>query len=151
MADPVVQYFASDDITELNDGNPENFGSIIMGHSSDEEEIHIWNDKDGVNGSTPMYNTRIKIVTETGLDNGDNLQDGSELVTNQWVKGKSVTNNDAEYTLLGNAAILTLGDIQPNAFHAIKLQEVVPADATTVPPNGNINFKLYVLYDLTND
>jgi hypothetical protein len=151
MADPVVSYYENDDTTQLNDANPEDFGNVIMGHSSAEKEIHIWNDKGAVAGSTPMYNTRIKIVTETGLDNGDSLENGSELAGNQWIKGKSVTNADAEYTLLGNAAILTLGEIDANSFHSIKLQEVVPDDATTVPPSGDINFKVYVLYDLTND
>jgi len=151
MVDPVVSYFESDDTTELNDLNPEDFGAIIMGHDSAEKVIHIWNDKGGSAGSTPMYNTRVKIVTENGLDSGDTLEDGQELVGNQWVQGKSVTNDDPSYTALGNGVELTLGDIASDAFHSIKLQEVVPVDATTVPPSGDISFKLYVLYDLTND
>ena len=112
MADPVVSYFKSDDITELNSLNPEDFGEVIMGNSSAAQEIHIWNDKGGSAGSNPMYNTQIKVVTATGLDSGDTLEDGSELVTNQWVSVKSVTNDDPAYTLLGNGAVLNLGTIK---------------------------------------
>ena len=148
MADPVVSYFKSDDITELNSLNPEDFGEVIMGNSSAAQEIHIWNDKGGSAGSNPMYNTQIKVVTATGLDSGDSLEDGSELVTNQWVSVKSVTNDDPAYTLLGNGAVLNLGTINGNADHIISLIEIVPSDATPVPPNGDIAFELEVLYDL---
>ncbi|MCE7699477.1 MAG: hypothetical protein K8E24_011970, partial [Methanobacterium paludis] len=84
----------------------------------------------------------------TGADNGDTLANGEELVNNQWIQGKSITNSDASYTLLGNGATLTLGDIAANSFHSIQLLEVVPANATPVPPDGNITFELEVTYDL---
>jgi hypothetical protein len=149
MADPVVSYYESDDTTELNTANPEDFGNIIMGQESDPKVIHIWNDKGGGAGSTTMYNVRIKIVTATGLDSGDTLANGQELVEDQWIEGKSITNNDVSYVPLGNGATLELGNIAANAFHSIELKEIVPSDATSVPPSGDITFELYVLYDLT--
>lgn len=149
MADPVVSYYESDDTTELNLSNPEDFGDIIMGHASDPKVIHIWNDKGEVAGSTPMYNTRIKIVTETGLDAGDTLANGKEVVENNWIGAKSITNEDVSDTLLGDGIELALGTINADAFHSIELLETVPEDATSVPPSGDISFKLYVLYDLT--
>ncbi|MBZ2166289.1 hypothetical protein [Methanobacterium spitsbergense] len=149
MADPVVSYYEEDNIVELNISNPEDFGDVIMGHSSDPQVIHIWNDKGSGAGSTPMYNTRIKIVTETGLDSGDTLENGREVVQNKWIDGKSITNEDVSYTELGGVTTLALGTINANSFHAIELIENVPSDATSVPPNGDIAFKLYVLYDLT--
>ncbi|MCE7699673.1 MAG: hypothetical protein K8E24_012970, partial [Methanobacterium paludis] len=124
MADPVVSYYKSDDTTVLDStSNPEAFtlngSGLIIGQTSDPNVIHIWNDKGGAAGSTPMYNTKVKIVTATGADNGDTLPNGEELVTNQWIQGKSITNSDANYTLLGNGATLSLGTINSNTFHSI--------------------------------
>ena len=59
MADPVVSYFKSDDITELNSLNPEDFGEVIMGNSSAAQEIHIWNDKGGRVFLVGVANRRI--------------------------------------------------------------------------------------------
>jgi hypothetical protein len=42
-----------------------------------------------------------------------------------------------------------LGDIAADDFHSIELIEVVPIDATPIPPSGDVTFELYVLYDLT--
>ena len=152
MADPVVSYYESNDTTELNTGNPEDFGNIIMGQASDPKVIHIWNDKGGVAGSTPMYNVRVKIVTATGLESGDTLANGQELVSDQWIGCKSLTPTEDElYTLLGDGAILELGTIEADAFHSIELVETVPSDATSIPPSGDVTFELYVLYDLTED
>ncbi|MBZ2167018.1 hypothetical protein [Methanobacterium spitsbergense] len=149
MADPVVSFYKEDDITELNDLNPEDHGSAIIGSESEPQIIHIWNDKEAVAGSTPMYNVKIKVVTELLGDSGGENADGAELVEESWGYIKSITNEDVEYTQIGAGTEFIIGEIDSDNFVSIELKIDVPSDATPIVPDGDIRFKLAVIYDLT--
>jgi hypothetical protein len=148
MVEPIVSFYEETDTTELDDDNPEIYGTVIFGLSSEPKVIHIWNDKGGGAGSTPMYNTKIKIVTLTGVETGDTIADGQELVTGKWVGVKSLTNSDVDYTLLGDGVEMVLGDILTNTSHNIECKINVPLGATPSPPDGEIFFELQVIHSL---
>ena len=119
---PVIQLFLSDDVTEIKTGSPENFGSISAGNIGSEVEIHIWNDKGGSNGSATLQSVTFTALTNTGQTTGDTNQNGQQLVTEEWLQVKSVTNGDTGFTAVGGTVTKTLADIASNTYHVIKLR-----------------------------
>jgi hypothetical protein len=147
MADPIVSFYKEDDITELNDLNPEDHGTVIIGGSSETQIIHIWNDKGAVLGSTPMYNTKLKVVTEQLLDSGGSEEDGKELVEETWAVVQALTPT-GDSLQLGNGVEYDIGQIDSDTFVEIEIRIDVPSDATPLTPDGDIRFKIAVLYEL---
>lgn len=153
MVNPVITFYKADDATQMDDTNPEDYGTVFTGNASSPVEIHLWNDKGGSAGSNPAYNVNVKIVTATGEDSGDTIANGQEVVTNSWIGIKSLTNDDTDFTTVGNGTLKTLGTIAPNSDHIIQCVANVPDNADPAPtgtPNNDITFELEVLYTLTS-
>ena len=152
MVNPVITFYKADNSTQMNDSTPEDYGTVFTGNASSPVEIHIWNDKGGSAGSNPAYNVNVKIVSATGLDSGDTIANGQEVVTNSWIGIKSITNSDTDFTEVGNGTLKSLGTINPNSDHIIQCVATVPDNADPAPtgtPNNDITFELKVLYTLT--
>lgn len=141
MVAPVIQLFLADDSTEIKTDNPLSCGSINAGSAGNEIELHIWNDKGGTNGSETLSGVTITTLTTTGQTVGDTNQNGQELVTDEWLQVKSVTNGDTGFMAVGGTVIKTLADIASNAYHVIKIRINPDINATGL---DNISFELKI-------
>jgi hypothetical protein len=153
MVNPVITFYKADDATQMNDTTPEDYGTVFTGDASSPVEIHIFNDKGGSAGSNPAYNVNVKIVSATGLDAGDTIVNGQEVVTGSWIGIKSITNSETTFIPVGNGTLKSLGTLNPNTDHIIQCVATVPDGATPAPsgtPNNDITFELEVLYTLTS-
>lgn len=113
MAAPVITFTASDDATGIDaTTNPDAIGTLQAGAASATKEIHIWNNKAGISNVSTAGNVKITTVTKTGLDSGDTIANGKEVVEQKMIKVKSLTNEDTVYTAVGGATTLTLADIR---------------------------------------
>lgn len=148
MAAPVVTFYEDDDLTELNNSNPLDFGTVDAATTSDEIEFHIWNNKGGGTIVSDMENVRITEVTKNGLSSGDGAANGEEMVEDKWLLIKSLTNSETTFTAVGGATTHTLDDISgavSGACHEVVGKVAIPSDATA----GQIESKTRILYQYT--
>jgi len=112
MTAPIIEIYRENDLTKITDGDPDNIGTVQAGSSSSEAELHIWNNKDGTSDVSTAENVRITTVTKNFYESGDMVENGSEVVENQMLQVKSITNGEEEYTAVGGPVTHELGDIR---------------------------------------
>lgn len=110
MTAPIIKWFESNDTTELNEDNPDDFGIVQTGDESETKEIHIWNNKDGTEDVSTAENVRITTVTYTGLESGDTVANGKEVVERKMVKVREIS--ETIFTAIGGAVTKSLPNIR---------------------------------------
>lgn len=113
MADPVVTFYDIDDLNEMNDTtSPDIVGTVSAGSTSAPAQINIWNNKEGASDVSKMENVRITTVTTNGLNEGDTIANGKEIVENQILAVKSLTLEESVFTNIGGVNTKALADIR---------------------------------------
>jgi hypothetical protein len=134
MADPIISFYESDNITVMNAGNPLAFGNIAQGQTktptdSEQYPFHVWNDKGG-GGSATMTGVEIGMLDVTGGAVGEHITGKYyEMKSN----GSSGCADDAQsdFTAVGGTGNkLALGDIPANACRKIYVRLAFPAGGT---------------------
>lgn len=139
MAAPVITF--TDDhenvITSLD------FGTVDAGTISSETEIHIYNNRLGTINIADAINCSITSKTYGGLDSGDTIQYGQEILDYQIieVKNTSLENPDTVFGKIGGSQVFSIGanvrGTIPSSpvgsnFAILKLRANVPSYSTAV-------------------
>lgn len=139
MAAPVFSY--TDDhenvITSLD------FGTVDAGTTSAETEIHIYNNRSGASSIAEAVNCTLTTKTYNGLDTGDTIQYGQEIIDYQIIEAKntSLENPDTTFTKIGGTQTFGVGASSRGTipstpagsnFAIVKLRAAVPSFATAV-------------------
>jgi hypothetical protein len=132
-----------------------NFGVVDAGNQTGGVPIRIWNNFSVAQGIADAQNPQITTKTYNGLDSGDSVQNGNEVVVNQMIGAQCTSAGQTAYTQIGGPNTLGIADSPPPAgqsytpvisgsggFAALLVRATVPASATA----GNISFLLRVLY-----
>lgn len=118
MTVPIIKLYDANDIDEITNANPDNVGTVTAGDNSTDRELHIWNNKGGSTDVSTAENLRITTVTLNFEEGGGEPSGGREIVEEQMMSVKSLTNNEEVFTSVGGAISHLLGDIRGNLLEA---------------------------------
>ena len=132
-----------------------NMGVVDAGNQTLGFSVRIWNNQAGANNISDAINPTITTKTYNGYDSGDSVQDGEELVVNQYIQVQNISAGQTSYSAIGGPNVLSISDSAPqpgnsppppvihsNSFAACLIRCAVPASATA----GNISFLFRVAY-----
>ena len=149
MSDAIITLRNSTDTQELSSVS---FGTVDKGSTSEEITIRIWNNYGGASPVSDAENCSLVVKTFTGVDEGDEVHNGQEIVSEKMVQAKCTSRGDTEFIAIGGATTLPVGYTtgsrvlkgaisDPNEqVSTVVLKMVVPADASA----SSINFKLFL-------
>ena len=131
------------------------FGVIDAGAQSGAFPIRIWNNINNAAGISDAINPSLTTKTYNGLDSGDSVQNGVQVVQNQFIQVQCTSSGETQYTPIGGPAGHLISDSPPAAgnptppptihsgnYAQCLLRAVVPTSATS----GNINFLLRLFF-----
>lgn len=139
----------------LTDGTNTNtpilsFGVVDAGSQTSGILIRIWNNFANTNGISAAQNPQITTKTFNGLDGGDSIANGNEVVQNQMIAVRCNSQGDTAYTNIGGANSAPIADgpgENPSVINSYSFAECLIR--ATVPPAstpGNINFLIRASY-----
>jgi hypothetical protein len=135
-----------------------NFGVVDAGNQTGGTIIRIWNNQANVSNISDAINPQLTTKTYNGLDSGDSIQNGQEVVTNQMIGAQCLSSGQTSYLSIGGQNSLAISNLPSTGngslvipatstagspqYSRVQLRAVVPPSATP----GNINFLLRVTY-----
>ena len=132
-----------------------NFGVVDAGNQTGGIQVRVWNNFAAATNIADAINPVITTKTYNGLDGGDSVANGNEIVTNQMIQVQCTSAGQTSYFAIGGANILSISDVPPQSgntppppiissgnFASCLMRAVVPASASS----GNINFLIRVTY-----
>lgn len=140
--------------TEITDVHPVEFGSCKKGNtvyptSVIQRALNLWNDKNGVNGSSTATGIEITAVS---LDNdpdhplfvGTDLNGGESCVQVRSVGSYNcVADSQSDWTTISPTDVLSIGDMPSNSMRVIEIRVVLPVDIDAMAEDS---FELRVNY-----
>lgn len=142
-------------IITLTDGTDTNlpvltFGVVDAGSQTSGILIRIWNNFANANGVSQAQNPQITTKTFNGLDGGDSIANGNEVVQNQMIAVRCNSQGDTAYTNIGGANTAPIADAPNQNPHIIASSSfaecLVRANVPPASTPGNINFLIRVTY-----
>lgn len=131
------------------------FGVVDAGNKTGGIPVRVWNNYANAVGIADALNTTITTKTFNGLDSGDSIPNGEQIVVNQMIAVQCESAGQTAYTAMGGPNTVSISDSAPlsgnqappptihnNQYAACLLQANVPASAAA----GNINFLIRVAY-----
>jgi len=128
-----------------------NFGVIDAGNVTGGVRVRIYNNLANATGIADALNPTITTKTYNGLDSGDSVSNGNEVVVNQMIQVQCTSAGQTTYYAIGGPNVQSISDSPPqsgnspppptihsNNYAECLLQAQVPASATA----GNISFLL---------
>jgi hypothetical protein len=132
-----------------------NFGVVDAGNQTAGIPVHFWNNFSAAEGVSDALNPQITTKTYNGLDSGDSVFNGNEVVVNQMISAQCVSAGQTQYTSIGGPNVLGIADSPPPAgqsytpiisgegsYASCLLRASVPSSATA----GSISFLLRITY-----
>jgi len=147
MADPVPEFYESDQTTVVNAGNPIAFGNVGPAESavptdSAKTPIWIYNQKGGTTAET-MTDVKLTFRNSVGGNTGELFEgtagNSNVPMTEARSDGSVGAADDAQasFTPIGGTTQLSIGNLAAGQGRAIYLQVNLPGDvAAQVPPSG---------------
>ena len=151
MADPIITFWDSTDSTQLS-SIP--WGSCGKGVETSEYTMNVWNNKGGSSPVDDAINCSITTMTYTGLESGDTVANGQEVVSDTMLNAKCTSYGDTSFTAVGGSTTTPIGYTTSTATlkgstatpseqkATVVLKMSVPSDAT----GASINFKIRLNY-----
>ena len=151
---------ASSPILSLTDTNnivlsSLNFGVVDAGNLTGGVRIRVYNNLANAAGVSDALNPTITTKTYNGLDSGDSIANGNEVVVNQMIQVQCTSSGQTSYFSIGGANVQSISDSPPqsgntpppptihsNSYAECLIRAQVPSAATA----GNISFLLRVSY-----
>ena len=135
MPDPNLELYDNSQVL-VSVSNKVAFGSIEKGVQSATITVYVWNDKGGGLGSDTASAPKLFVsYTEAIADvlNGTAANGNVSMIEGRSCSGMNVAGDGhINWTPLGPASLLTLGDIPSNAAKQIELRLNVPQDSPDV-------------------
>ena len=132
-----------------------NFGVVDAGNSTGGVRVRIYNNLANATGISDALNTTITTKTYNGLDSGDSVANGNEIVVNQMIQVQCTSYGQTAYSSIGGPNNQYISDAPPQSgnqsppptissgsYAECLLRAVVPPAATA----GNISFLIRVAY-----
>lgn len=145
MPAPIITFH---EISGLPIQGSQEYGTVDAGNASPTLTFDIWNAQ-GVGGTSTATNVSITAKTVNGLDTGDEVFNGQEIVSGLWLQVAEVNDNgiasEAPYSTedgVGGATAKALHDLEPDSFIRVSTKLDIPASATA----GPTNFQIVVSY-----
>lgn len=150
MADPIPTFYDQNG-AQILAANPLDFGNLVKGVVTElpasQFPFLLWNDKGG-GSAAKMTGVSITILDATGGTEGECINGTVGNGELPFFLAKSLGSSgcpddgQAEWTRVGGARVLEVGDIPANASRSIYLKIDTPTDATV----GAANIKVAVNY-----
>ena len=152
---------ASSPVLVLTDSNNTvlsnlNFGVVDAGNQTGGVRVRVYNNLANAKGISDALNPSITTKTYNGLDSGDSVANGNEIVINQMVQVQCLSSGQTSYYSIGGPNVQYVSDTPPQPGNAAPspvihagnyadclLRAQVPSSATA----GNISFLLRISFN----
>ena len=105
MAAPLITFTDSSSATLSS----LSFGTVDADSISPEIDIMIWNNKGGLSTVSDTISATVTTKTYNGLDTGDTVPNGQEIVTNKSLEVKVTSLSEVSFTAIGGATVHSIG------------------------------------------
>lgn len=85
------------------------FGNVDANSTSDVQTVYIWNNQGGSQALSDATSTTITTKTRLGLDIGDTIANGQEVVTNLYLQKKCTSLSEGSFTPTGGPTTASIG------------------------------------------
>jgi len=151
---------ASSPVLTLTDSNNTvlstlNFGVVDAGNYTGGVRVRVYNNLANAAGISDALNPTITTKTYNGLDSGDSVANGNEVVINQMIQVQCLSAGQTTYYSIGGPNVQSISDTPPQSGNAAPspvihsnnyadclLRAQVPSSATA----GNISFLIRVAF-----
>jgi hypothetical protein len=140
MPAPAFSFYEDDSTvlggTEINSGNPIDFGQVDKGTISPIITIHIWNGKNDITLDTAVA---PKLYATNGVGDASLIFNGTVFNNNEsMLEARScgsfgvAADQHEDWVPIKPSQLLTMGDMPTNSMRSIELRLNVPIDAPTL-------------------
>lgn len=90
--------------------NSVSYSNVDAGSASSVVSLLFWNNKGGSNALSDAVQVTVTTKTFNGLDTGDTVTNGQEIVTNTMFQEQCTSQSDATYTAVGGPTTAPISD-----------------------------------------